>query len=90
MDLEELQQKTTLSIHQAALLLCAGGGPVRETEVRLARAIDHGDLPADILRWATEQWAGEQLPGNLDRTRSFIRRADLDAWLARQDSTGPG
>lgn len=88
MNLDELQAKTTLSLHQAALLLTAAGGDLRAAEVALANAIEHGDLPADILRWATEQWSGEQLPGNIDRTRTFIQRADLDAWQARQAAGG--
>ena len=43
--------------------------------------IDRGELVANILRWATEQWEGERLEGNIDRMRTLIQRADLDTWL---------
>lgn len=77
---------TPLSVHQAALLLASPSLSVRDAEVRLALAIDRGELPANILRWATEQWEGERLEGNIDRMRTFVARADLDAWLAGQGS----
>jgi len=72
---------TSLSLHQAAQLLASASLSVRDAEVRLALAIDRGELAANILRWATEQWEGERLEGNIDRMRTFIERADLDAWL---------
>lgn len=81
MDLEQLNAKATLSLHEAALLLATETMPVRATEQLLAHAIDRGELPASILRWATEQWAGDQLQGNIDRMRTHIERRDLDAWL---------
>ncbi len=70
-----------LSLHQAAQLLTSSSLSVREAEVQLALAIDRGELAANILRWATEQWEGERLEGNIDRMRTFIERADLDSWL---------
>ncbi|WP_153147073.1 hypothetical protein [Dechloromonas sp. H13] len=77
-----------LSLHQAAQLLASASLSVRDAEVRLALAIDRGELPANILRWATEQWEGERLEGNIDRMRTFVARADLDAWLAAQAGEG--
>lgn len=63
-------------------MLATSSLSVRDAEVRLALAIDRGELVADILRWATEQWEGERLEGNIDRMRTFIERADLEAWLS--------
>lgn len=81
MDREQLNAKATLNLHEAALLVATDTMPVRDAEKLLAHAIDRGELPASILRWATEQWAGDQLQGNIDRMRTFIARTDLDAWL---------
>lgn len=89
--MSHLQQKdsgTSLSVHQAAQLLASTSLSVREAELRLALAIDRGELPANIMRWATEQWEGERLEGNIDRMRTFIERADLDAWLAASQQVG--
>ena len=44
------------------------------------RLIEHGELHANVKRWATEQWEGRQLPGNINRLETFIERAELDAW----------
>lgn len=82
--IEALQEKACLSVHEAAMLLASDEGGQRAAELRLAHAIDHGDLRANICRWATEQWQGDGLPGNIDRMRTFVDRVDLDAWLARQ------
>ena len=73
---------TSLSLHQAAQMLATSSLSVRDAEVGLALAIDRGELVANILRWATEQWEGERLEGNIDRMRTFIERADLEVWLA--------
>lgn len=81
MDRESLAQKDRLSVHEAAALIAADADAIRDAEVRIAHAIEHGTLPADILRWATEQWHGDALPGNIDRMRTFVSRTDLDAWL---------
>lgn len=81
MDLEQLKAKTTLNLHEAALLLAGDATSVRHAEELLAHAVDRGELPASILRWATEQWAGDQLQGNIDRMRTFIERTDLEVWL---------
>ena len=69
-----------LSLHDAALALAAGPDRQHETEVALAHAIEHGELRANVKRWATEQWEGRQLPGNINRLETFIERAELDAW----------
>ncbi len=81
-DLQQLKLKSTLSLHDAARLLSSDAVSLRSAEIELALAVDRGELPADILRWATEQWEGERLEGNIDRMRTFIERSDLDAWLA--------
>lgn len=88
MDRASLEQKTRLSVHEAALLIAPDAGSVAATEVRIARAIEHGNLPADIFRWATEQWHGDGLPGNIDRQRTFVERCDLDAWRAHAAPPG--
>ena len=80
MDRESLAQKDRLTVHEAAMLIAADADGVRAAELRIASAIEHGTLPADIFRWATEQWHGEALPGNIDRQRTFVSRADLDTW----------
>ncbi|PKO46601.1 MAG: hypothetical protein CVU31_09820 [Betaproteobacteria bacterium HGW-Betaproteobacteria-4] len=69
-----------LSLHQAAQMLAAGPDDQHEIEVALAHAIEHGELPANVKRWATEQWEGRQLPGNINRLETFIERTELDAW----------
>lgn len=70
----------TLSLHQAAQTLASGDDAVHAVEVALAHAIEHGELRANVKRWATEQWEGRQLPGNINRLETFIERAELDAW----------
>lgn len=81
MDRESLASKDRLSVHEAAILIAADTDAIRDAEVRIASAIEHGNLHADIFRWATEQWLGDGLPGNIDRMRTFVQRADLDAWM---------
>jgi hypothetical protein len=79
-----MSDKSMLSLHQAAQTLASGEDAVPALEVELARAIEHGDLRANVKRWATEQWQGQMLPGNLNRLETFIERADLDAWQQRR------
>jgi hypothetical protein len=55
-----------------------------DAEVMLARAIEHGELHANVKRWATEQWEGRQLPGNINRLETFIDRSELARWLKGQ------
>lgn len=74
----------TLTLHQAAQTLAGAKDKVHATEVELARAIEHGDLHANVKRWATEQWQGEQLPGNINRLETLIERRELDAWRQRR------
>lgn len=71
---------SSLSLHDAAQTLAAGPDAQHEIEVALAHAIEHGELRANVKRWATEQWEGRQLPGNINRLETFIERADLAAW----------
>ena len=78
----------TLSVHAAARLLAAEESALRAAELRLAHAIERGELPASITRWATEQWEGERLEGNIDRRRTFMARADFDRWCERYGLAG--
>lgn len=71
---------TSISLQAAAKTLATGLISEHDAEVILANAIEHGELHANIKRWATEQWEGERLPGNLNRLETFIEAADLDAW----------
>lgn len=75
---------TALSLHQLALQLASGPDDVHAQEVRLAHAIEHGELHANVKRWATEQWEGKQLPGNINRLETWIEPAELAAWQAKQ------
>lgn len=72
--------KDCLSLHDAAQRLASGPDAQHELEVALARAIEHGELRANVKRWATEQWEGRQLPGNINRLETFIERTELEAW----------
>ncbi|WP_295005126.1 hypothetical protein [uncultured Dechloromonas sp.] len=79
-----MSEKSMLSLQDAALALgCAAGDP-HALEVELAHAIEHGDLHANVKRWATEQWEGQQLPGNINRLETWIERSELDAWQKRR------
>lgn len=73
-----------LSLHAAALSLAAGPNDVHDIEVAMAQAIEHGELRANVKRWATEQWEGRQLPGNINRLETFIEAAELAAWHSRR------
>jgi hypothetical protein len=76
--------KDSLSLHEAAQRLADGPDARHDIEVALAHAIEHGDLHANVKRWATEQWEGRKLPGNINRLETFIERAELDAWQDRR------
>ena len=78
---------TALSLEEAANRLINGLVSVHDAEVMLAHAIEHDELHANVKRWATEQWEGKQLPGNINRLETFIERAELDAWLSRSCCT---
>ena len=73
-----------------AVLANNGVSPAIQGDVRLiveelaSNAIEHGDLHANVKRWATEQWEGNQLPGNINRLETFIDPAELAAWQARR------
>ena len=74
--------ETALSLHQAAQRLAGTPEGVHDVEVAIADAIEHGWLHANVKRWATEQWEGRQLPGNINRHETFIEPTDLEAWQA--------
>lgn len=73
---------TSISLYAAASEICASPDDIHDCEVALAHAIEHGELTANVKRWATEQWEGRQLPGNINRLETFIERANLAAWQA--------
>ena len=75
---------TSISLHVAASEMCASSDGIHDCEVLLANAIEHGELKANVKRWATEQWEGRQLPGNINRLETLIERANLAAWQATQ------
>jgi hypothetical protein len=79
-----MSEKHALSLHQAALTLARGDDAVHAAEVELAHAIEHGELHANVKRWATEQWEGRQLPGNINRLETFIEPSELAAWQSRR------
>ena len=79
-----MNDRQALSLHQAALTLAHGDDAVHAAEVALAHAIEHGELHANVKRWATEQWEGQQLPGNINRLETLIERRELDAWQQRR------
>jgi hypothetical protein len=87
MNHQNLDNKISLTIHEAALLMVSETLTLSDAEVLLSQAVDRKQLPASIMRWASEQWDGERLEGNIDRTRTLIERQDMNAWLAR---TGRG
>ena len=76
------QSTSRMTLHDAAGLLPAAS--IHDAEVELAHAIEHGTLHADVKRWATEQWEGKQLPGNINRLETWIERSDFERWLARR------
>lgn len=82
MNTQQANQPISLSLHEAARSLTTNTASVHELEVLLAHAIEHGELQANVKRWATEQWEGRQLPGNINRLETFIERHNLDSWLA--------
>lgn len=79
-----MSDKSPLNLHEAALSLASSPDAVHDVEFALAQAIEHGELHANVKRWATEQWEGKQLPGNINRLETFIDRAELDAWQKRR------
>lgn len=71
-----------LTLHAAALALATDPDSVHDLEIELAQAIEHGELHANVKRWATEQWEGRQLPGNINRLETFIDADELAGWTA--------
>ena len=80
MDKQELDQKETLSLDEAAHLMVTESLSILDAETELIHAIEHGILQANIKRWSTEQWDDEKLPGNIDARETLIERADFEAW----------
>ena len=74
---------TTLSLQGAAQRIATGLVSAHDAEVMLAHAIEHNELHANVKRWATEQWEGRQLPGNINRLETFVELAELNNWLTR-------
>uniref|UniRef100_Q477R6 Uncharacterized protein n=1 Tax=Dechloromonas aromatica (strain RCB) TaxID=159087 RepID=Q477R6_DECAR len=79
-----MSNKSTLNLQEAAQILAETPDSLHEAEVMLAHAIEHGELHANVKRWATEQWEGKQLPGNINRLETFVERSELDAWQQRR------
>ena len=75
MDKQELDQKETLSLDEAAHLLVTESLSIHDAETKLIHAIEHGKLQANIKRWSTEQWDDEKLPGNIDARETLTRRS---------------
>jgi len=74
--------QTAFSLHDAARSISRGPEDIHDCEVALAHAIEHGELHANVKRWATEQWEGRQLPGNINRLETFVEQTELATWLA--------
>lgn len=75
-------QTSALSLHDAALAMAGTDLSAHDAARALAQAIEHGELHANVKRWASEQWEGHQLPGNINPQETFVERGDLEAWLA--------
>lgn len=83
------QLPTSLSLQEAAKRMVSGLVSEHDAEVMLASAIEHGELHANVKRWATEQWEGKQLPGNINRLETYIELADLEAWQKAKTKVSP-
>lgn len=81
-------ETSPLTLHDAARLLPATS--LHEAEIELAHAIEVGKLHANVKRWATEQWEGNHLPGNINRLETWIERSELEAWLAARQGGAAG
>ncbi|MBS0543927.1 MAG: hypothetical protein JSR40_09375 [Proteobacteria bacterium] len=73
----------SLTLLEAARLMMNDSLSEHDAEVLLANAIQRGELHANVKRWATEQWEGRQLPGNINRLETCIERGDFEAWCIR-------
>lgn len=78
--MQQAVSTTVLTLQEAAQQLATAAVPVHEAETLLAQAIEHGELRANVKRWATEQWEGRQLPGNINRRETYISPDELAAW----------
>ncbi|MBR0565907.1 hypothetical protein J5J83_07250 [Azoarcus sp. L1K30] len=79
--IEHPSGSSSLTLIEAARAMISDTMSEHDAEVALAMAIQRGQLHANIKRWATEQWEGRQLPGNINRLETLIERSDFDAWL---------
>lgn len=75
METQKTDQNLKLSLHQAAQLLATNNESIHDLEVQLAHAIEHGELQANVKRWATEQWEGRQLLVGPERWMGCYRQA---------------
>lgn len=80
METQAPNQKVTLSLDESAQLLATESLTVHDAEIILIHAIEHGQLKANVKRWATEQWDENRLPGNINARETSIKRVDLEAW----------
>jgi hypothetical protein len=81
-----MSERSTLTLHDAAKTLATDAEAIHDAEVELAHAIEHGELHANVKRWATEQWEGRQLPGNINRLETFIEPDELADWQRRRQA----
>lgn len=78
--------ENTLTLIEAAQLLKGPAGDSHDAEVLLAEAIESGCLHASVKRWATEQWEGRLLPGNINPRETHIERAALLVWQSSRNT----
>ncbi|MGE5470605.1 MAG: hypothetical protein ACM3X0_07410 [Bacteroidota bacterium] len=86
--MEQAAPKSSLNLHEAARLFATPDISLADAEFMLANAIERGELRANVKRWATEQWEGTRLPGNVIRLETFVELADLEAWRANRTAGG--
>ena len=85
--MNKTNNRSQLTLQEAARLL--EDTPQHDAELELAHAIEHGTLHANIKRWASEQWEGQQLPGNINRLETWIAHDDFEDWLAGRTQKFP-
>lgn len=78
--MNDVHSAENLTLVEAARLLASKSLSLHDAEVQIADDIQRGRLRANVMRWATEQWDGRKLPGNINRQETRIARADFDAW----------
>lgn len=83
-----MNQPAPLSLHAAAQRIATGLISAEDAEVIMAHAIEHDELHANVKRWATEQWEGHRLPGNINRQETWIDETELKRWLRETGRLG--